>query len=220
MNENILLKVKNLLELSKKNTNINESAAAYKAAQKLLTRHKLSMADVMATQDSRVEISQSNDPLYEGKRAIAWRGTLASGIAEVNDCFTYWGKIWSTRGYWLNYLYVVGTSEDVEIVRWLFNSVSNQIEIFCKAAMVAGLGKGKTYANNFKRGAVNTVISRLEEAKVEVEEEYEGSNALVLMQKYSAELESAKEKIGLKTIHFHSRYDDNGYQANFFLGAL
>lgn len=212
MSEQILSKVRNLLALSK-NDNVHESSAAYKAAQKLLTKNRLTMADVYASAEkSREPIITSNEPLYAGIRAINWKGSLAAGITKANCCSCYWHSVW-VDGRWNKQLLVVGRQSDIDVVRYLFSAVVAQIEAYCAAAMLRNRGGGKTFANNFKYGATNTVVERLAEAQQEVEEEYEGTTALVLVNKDKAELDVAMKALKLRKRTVKSRYDDRGQEA-------
>ncbi len=212
MSDKILSKVKNLLELSQNNANVNEAAVAYKAAQKLLSENRLSMADVECFDDSLDEPVEEG-PLYEGKRAITWKGSLAHGIAHCNGCEVYWDN----HGY-KKKLTLVGRSSDISIVRWLYSLVSNQIEMFCKAALISNGGGGKTFSNNFKRGAVDSVLRRLQEAKREVEQKYEGSQALVFVKKKDEAINQHMSKLNLRSKKTTARYDRRGYSAGIEAG--
>jgi hypothetical protein len=215
MSASILNKVKDLLSLSEGAGNVNEKASAYKLAQKLLAKHRLTMADIEASGVStdKESVEVSSEPLYEGKRMITWLGILASGIAANNDCAVYWsgGKV--------RRLTILGRKSDVEIVRYLYDTVSAQILSFCKVALRRN-GGGKTFSNNFKLGAANVVIQRITEATKEVEQDYAGSRAMVLVKRDRAELESAKAKLGLRSkAAVKARFSPDGYAAGRAAGA-
>jgi hypothetical protein len=220
MSDKILAKVKNLLELSSNNSSVNEAAAAYKAAQKLLSEHRLSMADVELFSDSdEEEIEESKDALYVGKRAITWKGILARGIANCNGCDVFWSSDWCVASNSMKKrLTVVGRKSDITIVQWLFHSVSFQIEIFSKSALVANGGGGKTFSNNFKKGATSSVLSRLREAKKEVEQEYEGTKAMVLVSRKDEDVARYMSSLPLRGGKAYSRYDSAGYSAGVAAG--
>lgn len=182
--DKVIQKVKDLLSLSK-SQNVNESAVAFATAQKLLSKHRLSIADIEGTDDI-VKENISDHSIYSGKRMITWKGQLANGIANVNSCKVVW-----RTGYSYANLVVIGTESDVEIVQFLFGSVVNQIESMCKVAIAAAKAQGKggkTFSNNFKLGAVGAVIGRLRDAKNEVEKDYQGSKALVVIDKREQEV--------------------------------
>jgi len=204
MQNEILLKIKKLLDLSKNNTNVHEAAAAYHAAQKLLTQHRLSLVDLEKADDSDYDF----DDVYYGKRKITWKGVLASGIAKCNGCRAFWRATRAGR-----VLQVVGKKANIDIVKWLYASVSAQIESLCKLAVQASYG-GKTFSNNFKLGASNAVIQRLQLAKSEVESEYTGTHALVHINQADAKLEQYfREVLEVKPYTAKFTGDSNGYAA-------
>lgn len=214
MNDEIISKIQNLLRLSENNSNLNESAAAYKAAQELLTRHKLTLADIesKATEGSSEPIEVSNVPLYVGKRAITWKGCLADQIAQVNGCGVWWRPSLH-NGKWVKRLMIMGAPSDMAICTWLFQTCVTQIEAMCKIALAANRGGGKTFSNNFKMGAVHTIAKRLKEAKEEVEEEYAGTAAIVLVKKNEMEVRKAMDSMNLKATRASYRSDRSGYAA-------
>jgi hypothetical protein len=213
MSEHVLNKVRDLLKLSD-GAGIHESAAAAKAAQRLLTKNRLTMADVYASSEkAREPIVTSEDPLYVGTRIITWRGYLAGGVAEANCCSPYWSKSW-LNGRWKQRLLIIGRQSDIDQVRYLYNSISAQIEALCAAALLGyHFGGGKTFANNFKLGAVTSVIERLNEAQNEVEQEYVGTSALVLVKKDKAELDEAVTALKLTSRKSSARYSREGQKA-------
>ncbi|KKN19844.1 hypothetical protein LCGC14_0941700 [marine sediment metagenome] len=214
MSEQILTKVKDLLALSSGNSNLNESASAYKAAQRLLTRHKLNMADVYASAERvvREPIIKCNEPLYAGKRMITWKGSLAKGICDANSCGCYWNNIY-TESVWLQHLVLVGRQSDIDTVRYLYTIISAQIEAMCVVAMFQNGGGGKTFSNNFKLGTVNTVAKRLNEAVQEIVDEYVNTKAMTIINKDKEDLSGAMSALNLRKRTVNSRYSESGYDA-------
>jgi hypothetical protein len=215
MSEQILAKVKRLMALSNNNSNVNEAANAYKAAQKLLSENRLSMADVdsLVEESDEEEVEASDEGLYVGKRAITWKGSLAMGIAQCNGCDVYWNHTYKEGIGRCKQLKVVGRQSDIDIVRWLYSSVSTQIESLCKIEMTFNGGGGKTFSNNFKKGATSAVVARLVEAKREVEQKYADTTALVLVKNKDAEVSKFMGTLGLRKTKTTSRFDSSGYDA-------
>jgi len=206
MNNPILEKVKRLLSLSNNNTNVNEAASAFKAAQRLLSEHRLSMADIDGLTDEDA-IGVDDDGLYVGKRAITWKGQLGIGIAQCNGCDVYWCHVAGGK----KSLKAVGRQSNIDIVRWLYRSVSAQIDWLCKSAMLHQGSGGKTFSNSFRLGAVSAVIVRLKEAKKEVEQAYDGTHALVLVKNQDAAVKQFMGTLGLRKRQVNSRYNGNAY---------
>jgi len=182
----IIGKANKLFALAEKNSNPNESANAFFQAQKLLEKYKLTRAELDVVSDVIDEepIVEDNVPLEQVGRSTRWKDFLSATICRVNGCHSYWSHKYDQK-----HLKIIGRPSDVTIVRWLYRSVTEQIETLCKAAMLAGLGRGKHWANSFKQGASSTVTKRLREAQVEVRDEYKGTAALVLVKKRDEDLE-------------------------------
>ena len=60
-------------------------------------------------------------------------------------------------------------------------------------------------------GAVNTVNARFKEAKQEVEEEYVGTKALVLVNNKAKEVSNKLASLHLRAVKASSRFDRDGY---------
>lgn len=216
MDSQIKNKIKDLLSLSKDGANLNESTNAYKLAQKLLIKHNLSMVDISLDKDNNEPIITSEAPLYVGKRAITWKGRLAHTICEANNCFCYWHLKYENY-HLIRKLVVVGRKSDIETVDWLYKTISSQIEIFCVNAILV-YGGGKTFANNFKLGAINAVSSRLKEAKQEVESEYIGTKAMVHIDQIQKKLKEKQKELKLLTYKVQYREHKDGYVAGVVAG--
>ena len=184
MSDKILDKVKKLMSLAQGQGNTNECANAFAKAQELLMRHKLTMADLDGFDEESSEPIEESDMEIYGKRIIAWKRYLADQVAKLNSCRTFTR---SGRGN-AKHL-IVGRASDVEMVNYLVSSVIHQIDFLCKKAMRNGEGSGKTFSNQFKFGAVETVIGRLKEVSAKVRQEYQGTSALVLVNTRSAEVD-------------------------------
>jgi hypothetical protein len=177
---NINDKVIKLIKLSQNNSNVNEAAAAYAQAQRLITKHNLDEALLtdpnQVTSDSFVK-----EALFQGKRKSAWKTRIALATAKSNNCF-----LWTARVAGQAFACMAaGTKADVDMCKYMFDSVVNQIEVMCKKYMTAqnmGRQGAKTIANSFKIGAAVTVETSLLSAKEEVEEEYKGTHALMVVQ--------------------------------------
>ena len=247
INSKILNKIQKLLDLSNNNSNENEAATAFGQAQALLSKYRLSMAEVeaaSATFSAGEQVIQSAKPLYVGERVVHWKSFLADSIAKFNGCkmfvnFKYMcadcgsafvknnnnKSICSKCGVYVGHkkqsrYVVVGRPSDIEIVDYLFHSVVQQIETLCKTAMQNGYGVGKTFSNNFKHAATDTVVGRLRSAHQEVRKEYAGSAAMVLVDKKDAEVQKwMDDNVGkLRPLTIASRTDhsarDLGRQAD------
>lgn len=176
VSDTIIARVQKLLALSNNNSNVNEASAAAAAAQKIIEQYNLDMAQIAASNGeetiSQEEISREYAPLYQGKNAITWKGSLADCISRSNNC-----RVFLTGGD----IHIVGKKTNVELSRFLFTYVSNEIERLCSIAMKVNAGGGKSYSNNFKLGAVSAIRDNLKKSQAEVRNKYEGTAAMVII---------------------------------------
>src|SRR5574343_474235 len=203
-------KIKKLLALAEGTSNLNEAAVAFEQAQRLLIKHKLSQAEL--DQDVKENINIHPTPLYVGERKVSWKRYLAYGIARFNSCTMYTGYLIKDGKDLIGYM-VVGRPGDIENAVYFYNSISVQIESLSKKALADGLGTGKTFTNNFKLAATETGLSRLDKTIKEVKQEYQGTQALVLVNNQLTEVDSlVKQNIKLtyKKNYITSRMDEEG----------
>lgn len=166
--ELIKAKIQKLLALSKHNPDVNEAAAALAKANELMLRYRIDRVGVESAQVSSdiVEMIIYGEARARGERSKipTWKLHIARAIAEVNGCTTFYTMGQTIHG--------IGREADLQIVKYLFEYVENQIEVLCKAASklrrdtIPGWDKsqGRIYANNFKLGAANTIKLRLQES--------------------------------------------------------
>lgn len=229
--EATLKKIRNLLDLAQGTKNLNEAAVAFATAQQLLLKHNLTQAQVEATtgfKEADEAIVNSNDPLYVGQRVILWKSYLANQLSKLNSCKMYINTSYvpsdprdrfSDNVKAISYR-VVGRSSDVEMVRYFFNSIVTQIEYLSAAALKSGQGRGKTFGNNFKHGATEVVVKRLQEMNQSVRAEHSqtyGSAALVLVdQKAEAVEKWTEDHLKLepgRKVAYQTAGDTQGYLA-------
>lgn len=216
VNDAILIRIQRLLTLaSNPGASVNESAAAFAAAQKLLARYNLDLAQVEITtgvKQASENIVNSTEPLYSGQRVILWKSTLAIGLCNLNACQMYIATTFVDGEKEISYQ-VVGRSSDVALVRYFFNSIVSQIELLSSEALKRNLGRGKTFTNNFKHGASSTVIDRLNKTNQEVRAEYQ-STALVLVDNKATEVASwvrLNMKLGYRNVNYTAAGDSRGF---------
>ncbi len=189
VSKKVLEKIQKLMALARGGANVNESANAFAHAQALLMKHRISMAEVelaaTAFKQPDENIVEGTKPLYSGQRIIHWKSSLGDNLARLNHCSMFYYNYRNPKS--IKYL-LVGRPSDMEIVHYMFESIVVQIERLCKDTMKAGFGEGKTWSNNFKHGAVETVIKRLREENQKVRDEYKGTAALVFVDRRGVEV--------------------------------
>lgn len=209
VDSNILDKIAGLLQLAEKNNNVHESAAAASAAQALLTKHRLTMADLGERDSEKKEkVEVANEPLTAGNKKVAWRATLASVVARTNGCRLYYftkPDSYSSGTYRRKNIVstmIVGRDSDIQIVRYFYAYLTEEIERLTKAHVEAGVLFGKSDCNSFKLGAMQAVVSRLQEgheaSRAEAKKELGGSQAIVRLDNYELEVDKFYQGLNLK----------------------
>lgn len=208
----ILSKIQKLLALSK-STNPNEAAIAYAKAYQLLAKHQLSLADV------EVSFTTETVPGFQGKRFITWKKDLVSFLAKLNNCYCFLSYGTGPNKETITQFKLAGHPTDIEVTNYLYQSISNQIEVMSALSIQDGLGNGKTFTNNFKHGALSVVFERLTEAKkcfrAEVNQTSAGQVALVKIDSRGKEAELWAYKIhNLQPVKQFNpmRNDDSGFE--------
>lgn len=113
MDENIILKIKKLLALSK-SSNQNEAQNAMLKAQKLLIKYKLSLQEIESYSIEKIKIEDfKTNQKFRGK---SWKGNLAQVIADNFGCFLYY----NTGNYKVHRVCFYGKEEDVVIANIMF----------------------------------------------------------------------------------------------------
>lgn len=155
-----LNKVRKLLALAKSD-NPHEAANAAAAAQAIMDKFALDSAllELSNPAEQPTEpVQKFESALNPGDSKVAtWKVRLASGISRANGCriLLYGPNI-----------RVVGRASDAETVRYFYSYLSNAIDYIAKRDCK---GEGRSYALNFRIGAVETVTERLREQHMETQ---------------------------------------------------
>lgn len=199
--EQALAKVAKLLRLAQSD-NPHEAALASSRAQEIMDRFKLSGGDINldGPQKPREEVRHFPDPLdIDG--SARWKGQLGVVIAKQNQC-----KLYADHG-----LKLIGRASDVQTVRYLYAWMVSEIERLAKRDCA---GNGRTWFNNFRLGAVETVCKKLRESAartveaVKQEAWQSGAGAIVLVEKSLAVIQQQErecEDYGKRVLHLRAR---------------
>lgn len=170
--------------------NPHEAALAASRAQEIIDRYKLNLAaldDTPSEQPAEEIRNYKDDPLDEGGN---WKAFLAQAVANVNQC-----QVYCRAGA----VHLIGRPSDVAMVRPFYAYLAAEIE---RLASRHCRGNSRTYWNNFRLGAVETINQRLKAslaATVETvkAEALAASNAgaLVIVQNSLALIEKRKQEV-------------------------
>ncbi len=225
--EQALAKAAKLLRLAQSD-NPHEAALAASRAQEIMDRFKLTHDDVKdggSTPASSEPVRHfAEDPL--DAKTDRWRGQLAVSVTKSNQCLCYHAR----SGYAL-----IGRASDVMACRYIYQWLTREIE---RLAAAHCAGNGRTYWNNFRLGAVETVARKLRESKAQtvaaVKQEaqdasaFDNGRALVLVTKSLATIAAQTQEVedyGKKVLNLRARscsrttYDSNAREAGRRAGA-
>lgn len=155
MASDVLDKVRKLLALAESD-NVHEAAAAAARAQSLIEAHRLE--GILAA-----EAAVADDPIDElvletTKRLRRWKTVLAGGLAEVNGCMSFTREAGRTKE-----LVVIGRAADRAAVGAMWEGLVQRLEWL---SATHGPGHDKRWHDDFRVGAVQTVVERLQTVTV------------------------------------------------------
>jgi hypothetical protein len=194
--ENIVNKIRQCMELSKKAGTSEESQGALLKAQELMVKYNISL-DGIKEAETKMEVKEIVDEEFTPrKRNRWWVKSLAYVIAKNFKCTSYI-KSFSNA----NCVCMIGLKEDVDIAREVFNYAGLEIEKFSKEYTDTKCNNSyffndKSYKSGVKNDYINGYIDGLNtkfEAQVE-----ENGWGLVLVQ--DALVVKAVEDKGLKKL--------------------
>lgn len=238
--DTVIRKIQKLMALSR-SSNPHEAAAAAAKAQELLLQHKIDMATVDGSQkvDVADPMARIDMPLGDGSKAAAWKGTLASAVSEAYLCKTVWLRRESVARRrpdgvveWENLpvrLAFLGRKTDVEISIYMFGYLARQIDDLASLAVkilkseaqygFCGAAYWKTWRNNFRYGAIETLRRRLMEEErrfvAETKAPTASTTALMVLDKAKGELKEYTKSVfpSLHKRHVKSDYNHTARSA-------
>lgn len=140
-----------------------EAAAAYAAAQRLMTAHQLQPEDAAQAPEFAREI------LYvaEGAYLPSWTMSLATALASANKCNAVHADV-PRDGRKAPGIAVYGLASTLAEVRHMFDHIRAQVDRLADACKAA---RGKAGKRAFREGAVECIGDRLDAAARETEAE-------------------------------------------------
>lgn len=171
--EKIILKINNLLALSKNNKNLNESTAATLKAKELMQKHNLSEA-VLEIQSEKLDGKRIIDSIRNNNQALnigkieEWQACLANVVCNNSGCRCYLTTI-DNNGIIEEAVSVIGFEKDVKFVFALYAFLSLEL------ASLAGTqteSANDLYKESFILGAIKKIDVRLKEATNHINEEF------------------------------------------------
>ena len=210
--ENILHRIKKLKALADDKANVNEAANAAAMAQKLIEKHRIEEAELfeLTDEEEQEEVGEENLETFNGTNLVRWRLDLANRVSYHNNCkiISYKGNRRSGKPAKIT---IVGRPNDVATVRYLFQSLTRDIERLCK--LLRPHGGGKSWSNSFRVGAVHAIGQKMKEAKAAARVGA-STQALVRVDNAMNAVDAMMKELGVGKARKYTHYvDPYAYQA-------
>lgn len=163
--DKVIDRIQKLRRLSE-STNVNEAATAAAEAQRLMTAHRISEAQLASETGAEDETVTDVDVLAATgcKTPQSWLVTLASGIAEANGCgitIQSSTRRWNTHGG----INMYGRQRDLDAAKYLFFAMHNEINRLADRWTAENPGRGRGATISFKLGAAGEIANRMRAEK-------------------------------------------------------
>lgn len=177
--ENILNKIRNLLDLASDKNSQHEAEAAARKAQALIMKYNVEEAELRGGKS--LGIDEIYYPAYKLKKPseCKWLPQLFSTVAEFNFC-----KVLRTQRYkdgeWKEFFIIMGEADNVELVKFLSEQLTHRFRSIRKKEWkrYGGPDSYAVYLNAFFKGCVRGLYVKLEEQWEQFSEQE--STALVI----------------------------------------
>ncbi len=216
--ENLIEKVRKLRNLST-SSNLNEAAAAARAAEKLIQEHCLEEAEFELAEGSQEFVVEDGLPLTDwNERQTVWQNVLLTVLSTAYTCegiikTNHLGKV----GF-----YAIGRPADIATMRYQYAYFV--VEMTRLAHLMAPKtltrGGGKHWHKSFYLGGVQAIRESLVSAKQEVRQQA-SSTALAVIDKHMEETQNFfKEKYPkAKLVNLKSTINRDAWQKGHDAGS-
>ena len=223
----ILDKVRHLRELSK-SSNIHEATTAAAMADRLISKHRISEAELsMATKAADLPAQEDSVFLYETAKVTPWKRSLVQVLSNHYGCAVFNDIIHKpnskTNGFRKVTRYrLVGILSDMEITRYMFAWLSEEIERLSKSHCA---GQGHVYSQSYCQGAVAGIKTQLDIVKREQKnsaiESGQTTALACLDERYnnaSRTMYALHSNMTTVKSNSHSHFDSNAYNLGVAIG--
>lgn len=161
--DKIIDRIQKLLALTQ-SSNVNEAAAAMAAAQALMTKHELELADIEAATPGAHSDDTVDTDLFREKTFISWKYHLADHLARANGCRVYYTTmIQRASGKQVGVVtHYVGSAAGLATIKYMYAYLVREIDRL--AGEARGPGVDRAYLRSFRLGASLAIGQRLLEA--------------------------------------------------------
>lgn len=162
--DNLINKIKNLLDLAEDENSQHEAEAAAKKAQALIMKYNIEEAELRQGDEATIEESLFHLWKIKNKSEGVWVRNLFHSVAKFNFCKIIIAKRW-TDGELKEVLYILGEKDNIELVKYLSTQLVHRFRSVRKKEWKQYEG-GESYhvfRRGFFKGAVRGVYEKLEE---------------------------------------------------------
>ncbi|MFZ4768569.1 MAG: DUF7168 domain-containing protein [Ferruginibacter sp.] len=206
MENDIALKIKKLLKLGESN-NANEAANAMVAAQSLMDKYRISVAEVEAQTGTKQEnIAGDTQPILCGGRIMTWKKVLLSALVKHNGCAHYLRHAHRDAQY-----FVFGRPSDIDTLRYMFAYAVSELG---RLSILHCKGQGHSFHDSWYNGAALGIVEKLNLDR-KAASQTDNSTAIVLVSNRENEALSAMRsniRLGAsKAQTWNGRFNSDAY---------
>jgi hypothetical protein len=190
MDERAIERIRKLLALAT-SSNPHEAALAAERAVEIAQRHNLDLASLGPAEEERYVQRE-----LDVGGAAPWRWLLMSAVARANFCRALRRRI---AGRFQSEMFLVGERHNLAVCEFLFAFLAREVDRLAERgwrrarAVYGDWVEARSWKNDFRRGAVATISTRLAERAARFAAESPAARALVLDKE--AALEAALERL-------------------------
>lgn len=156
--EHILHKIKLLLNLTH-SPNVNEAESAKAMADRLVAKYNITEEELKSIEDKK-PLYGEDEKLYTTIGLTPWRQQLALAVAKHFDCQLVQEELVPVEGLHQYNYYAYGDSQDVETVKFVYNSFASKTEELIKN--ITAWGRGPVYIDSYAEGVVEAIKKNIQ----------------------------------------------------------
>lgn len=190
--DNLINKIKNLLDLAEDENSKHEAEAAAKKAQALIMKYNIEEAELRQGDEATIEESTFHLWKIKNKSEGVWIRSLFHAVAKFNFCKIIISNKW-IDDQWKEVLYILGEKDNIELVKYLSTQLVHRFRSIRKKEWEQYEG-GESYhvfRRGFFKGAVRGVYWKLEK---QWNQYAETESTAIVMSKNSEKLEKYVEE--------------------------
>lgn len=168
----ILTKVRFLLNLGN-SPNAFEASTAIATADKLISKYKISQEELNSTDEPRVYTADAL--LFKTFKIVGWMQHLSLACAKQFYCHIVVETMTAATGIQECNYYVYGADEDIEYVKFAFNTILKKINELLDTKCI---GCNPVYVDSYCEGCVESVKGQIASFGIEIPEKKQATRSI------------------------------------------